>query len=339
MSTITHNTSDHSVTFSLAELAKLEEERMRSEESQRARAREQEARERREEEARRTAAEATRLATEAETRAKRDRAMLEEKARIEARERAAVEVARIEAEGKARLEAENAQRAHELAILRVRTEKSRSRVQAALIAALGVVLCGGSVAAYSASTRLDSMKVEVEQLRDGQGTLTRERDAAREAAFSTLDRRYASLRMSPLIKEAEEARAAAEAAKNAIDVKALEASRLRAFSDALDALQMRLDSLEKIASLDRRHADLTAWAADRRRSEATEATRAAATRAKATPDDSAVRAYEGALNQLHDALARSTSSTSTGPLPPTDKPGRKCTDPNDPLCGLDGRSL
>jgi hypothetical protein len=339
MSTITPNTSDNSVTFSLAELAKLEEERMRHDEMQRARAREQEARERREEEARRAAAEATRLAAEAEARAKRERAELEEKARIEARERAAVEVARIEAEGRARLEAENAQRAHELAILRVRTEKSRSRVQTALIAALGLVLCGGSLAGYSVSQRVDSLKLEAEQLRDGQATLTRERDAAREAAFSTLDRRYASLRMSPFIKEAEEARAAAEAAKNAIDVKSLETARLRAFSDALDALQTRLDSLEKIASLDRRHADLTAWAAERRRSDATEATRSAAARAKAMPDDSAVRAYEGALNQLRDALARSTSSTGTGSQPPSNKTGGKCTDPNDPLCGFDGRSL
>jgi len=336
MSTITQNTSDNSVTFSLAELAKLEEERMRHDEMVRARAREQEARERREEEARRAAAEATRLAAEAEARAKRERAELEEKARIEARERAAVEVARIEAEGRARIEAENAQRAHELAILRVRTEKSRSRVQTALMAALGLVLCG-SLGAYSVSQRVDSLKIEAEQLRDGQTALTRERDAAREAAFSTLDRRYASLRMSAFIKEAEGARAAAESAKNAIDVKALETTRLRAFSDALDALQTRLDSLEKIASLDRRHADLTAWAADRRRSDATEATRAAAARAKAMPDDSAVRAYEGALNQLHDALARSTSPA--GSRPPTEKTGPKCTDPNDPLCGFDGRSL
>jgi len=337
MSTITPNTSDNSVTFSLAELAKLEEERMRNDEMQRARAREQEARERREQEARRAAAEATRLAAEAEARAKRERAELEEKARIEARERAAVEVARIEAEGRARLEAENAQRAHELAVLRVRTEKSRSRVQTALIAALGLVLCGGSLAGYSASQRMDGLKLEAEQLRDGQASITRERDSAREAAFSMLDRRYASLRMSAFIKEAEEARAAAESAKNAIDVKTLETTRLRAFSDALDALQLRLDSLEKLASLDRRHADLTAWAADRRRSDATEATRAAAARAKAMPDDSAVRAYEGALNQLHDTLARPTSSTRSQLS--SDKPGRTCNDPNDPLCGLDGRSL
>jgi hypothetical protein len=55
------------------------------------------------------------------------------------------------------------------------------------------------------------------------------------------------------------------------------------------------------------------------------------------PDDSAVRAYEGALNQLHDALARPTSSTRS--QLPSDKPGGKCTDPNDPLCGFDGRSL
>src|SRR5689334_19239085 len=56
MSTMTRNNAETSVTFSLAELAKLEEERLREEDGRRARAREKEARERREAEARRRAA-------------------------------------------------------------------------------------------------------------------------------------------------------------------------------------------------------------------------------------------------------------------------------------------
>jgi len=339
MSTTTPSTSDTSVTFSLAELAKLERERVREEDAQRTRSRESVAREQKEAEARRHAAEVARLEAEAEARAKRVREEAEQQARLEARERAAADVARIEAQAKARLDADNAQRAHELAMLRVRTEGGRRRLQIALAAVIGVAAFGGGTAAYGVQRHVTALEQDSARLRDGQQALARERENAKATELSALDRRHASLRARPLVREAEDARATAEAARRAIDPKTLDHDRLRAFGDALDALQGRLETVEKIAELDRRHADLGAWAAERKRSEITAAARSAASRAKLMGTDDAARAYEGALDRLHDALAQSTTPTGRG-LPPIAASGsdKKCL-AGDPGCGLDGKPL
>jgi hypothetical protein len=116
---------------------------------------------------------------------------------------------------------------------------------------------------------------------------------------------------------------------------------MRAFGDAIDVLQTRLESLEKLSALDRRHADLTAWASERRLRDVTAAARGAEARAKAAgADDGAIRAYERALDQLRDSLVRPTGASggSGSQLPPGEK-GPRCTDPSDPMCGLDGRPL
>ncbi|WP_437717212.1 hypothetical protein WMF45_12815 [Sorangium sp. So ce448] len=336
---MSRDTSETSVTFSLAELAKLEEARVREEHLQRTRAREKEAREQREEEARRRAAEAARAAAEAETRARREQDQAEAEARAEARARAALEVARIEAEAKARLEGENAARAHELAVVRARAEGRRRSLAHALAAALGLALCGGAAAAYGVAQHVTSLEREAQRLRDAQAALADERESARAAELAALDRRHAALRGRPLARDAEEAAATAEAARNALDPRALDHSRLRAFGDSLDALETRLDALERIAALDRRHADLAAWAAERRRPEATAAAQVAAARAR-TPgaDEGALRAYESALANLREALARPAAS---GPRPPVGVGPQqpRCTNPGDPMCGFDGRSL
>lgn len=337
MSMITRETSDNSVTFSLAELAKLEEERLRHEDVQRSRAREREAREQREAEARRRAEEAAQMAADASSRARRAREEAEEKARKEAREKAMVEVARIEAEGKARLEVANAERAHELAVLRVRTEGGARRLKHALAAVIAVVVCGGSAAAYAVTQHVADLEQDAERLREGQTALSRERESARATALAALDKRHAALRARPPVQGAEEARATADAAHRAIDPKAVDHERLRAFGDALDVLSARLDTLERIAALDRRLEDLIAWAAERRRSEAATAAKAAAARAKLSGTDEALRAYDTALNELRDALTRSTGSGGSQPGP--EPKGPKCTDPHDPLCGFNGQSL
>lgn len=339
MSMMSRNTSDTSVTFSLAELAKLEEARVREEHLQRARAREREAREQREEEARRGAAEAARAVAEAEAEARREHELAEAEARAEARARAALEVARIEAEAKARLDADNAARAHELAVVRARAEGRRRSLTHALAAALGLALCGGAAAAYGVAQHVVSLQREAQRLRDTQAALAEERESARAAELAALDRRHAALRGRPLARDAEEARTTAEAARNALDPRALDHNRLRAFGDALDALETRLDAIERIAALDRRHADLAAWAAERRRPEATAAAQVAAARAR-TPgaDEGALRAYESALAHLREALARPAAS---GPRPQAgvEPQQPRCANPGDPMCGFDGRSL
>jgi len=338
MPTMIRDTPETSVTFSLAELAKIEEERVREQDTQRARSRELSAREQREAEARKRATETARIAAEAEARARRERGEAEEKARAEAREQASIEVARIGAMAKARLEVDSATRAHELTVLRLRAESGNRVLQRALAAVLGVVLCGGAAAAYQVKQHVAEVEQGAERLREGQSALAKERDHARATELAALDRRHAALRAQPHIREAEEARVTAEAARNTVDARSLDHDHLRAFGDALDALQTRLETLDRMAALDRRHADLTAWAAQRRRSEITAAARSAAARAKAMGnDEGALRVYEGALDQLRSALADAV--VTGGPKPPPGPTGLRCTDPNDPMCGLDGRPL
>jgi hypothetical protein len=338
MSTITRNTSETSVSFSLAELARIEEERVRQEDERRARNREKEARDQREAEARRRAAEEAQAKLEAEANAKRARAEAEEKVRLEARERAAVDVARIAAAAKAQLEADSARRAHELDVLRVRTEGRQRRWVFALAGALGLVLFGSGVSAYGAVQHVAGLTQDADRLREGQQALAREREHAKATELAALDRRYAALRGRPLVRDAEEARAGAEAARNAVDAKALDADRLRVFGDALDALQGRIEALERTAALDQRRADLDAWAAERRRSEITTAARLAATRARATGDDAALRAYAGALDELRSELGQ--ASARTGPaLPSAPDPVTRTCLKGDPACGLDGKPV
>jgi colicin import membrane protein len=340
MSTMTRTSSDTSVTFSLAELASLEQERVREEDLQRARSREKEARNLRDAEAQRREAEAARIAAEAEARARREREEAAEKARIEARERVAAEVARIEVEAKARLEAANAARAHELVVLRARTEGGQRRVQAALALALGLVLCGGGVAAYQTSQQVAGLEQSAALRREEHVSLVRERDSARATELAALDRRYAALRARSSASSADEARRTAEAARSAVDVQALDHGRLRAFGEALDALEMRIEALEKVAALDRREADLAAWAAERRRTEITAAARSAAVRARAaSADEGAIRAYEGALDQLRDTLAQAV--VGAGRAPAASQPGvvKAACAQGDPGCGLDGTRI
>jgi hypothetical protein len=339
MSTMTRNTSDTSVSFSLAELAKIEEERVQAEDAERARVRAKEARELREAEAGRRVAEAARVAAEVEARARRELEEAAEKVRIEAREQAAADVARIQAEAKVRLEADNAVRAHELAVLRTRTEGGHRRLSRALAAVLGLVLCGGGAAAYGATRHVASLEQDAAQLREGHLSLAREREHAKTTELAALDRRHAALRARPLVRAAGEARMTAEAARNAVDARSLDHDRLRAFGDALDVLQTRIETLEKIAALDRRHADLDVWAASLRRPEIRAAARSAQARAKATSaDEGALRAYEGALDQLRDALIQSTGAPGRPPQQQTGLVKRPCA-PGDPGCGLNGEAV
>ncbi len=342
MSTMTRSNSDTSVTFSLAELAKIEQERVAEEDGLRARARQNEARARSEAEANRRALETAELAAQAEARIKRERDAAAEKARTDARERIAADVARIEVEARARLDADNAARAHELVVLRARAEGTKSRVQIGLAAALGLALLAGSLGAYEASQHVTRIEQDASRLHDENLALGRERDNAKSTDLAALDRRYAALRARPLAAGAEEARATAEAARGAIDIRAIDHGRLRAFADAIDGLDARVDALDKLAALDHREADLAAWAADHRRAEITAAARAAGLRARSPgADESALRLYEVALDQLRDALAQSPSSGGVAghATTTTATSTKQACAQGDPGCGLDGTRI
>lgn len=116
---------DESVSFSLRELMKLEDERVDGERQQRE-ARERAAKLAREEAERRERAELeARERTAAEERERARRIEVEEEARREAMSRAAVEQARIAVEARTRADESERERRHEIELQRMRTEGQR----------------------------------------------------------------------------------------------------------------------------------------------------------------------------------------------------------------------
>jgi hypothetical protein len=332
--------SDQSVQFSLIELARIEAERVREEDLSRERVRQQEARNKREAEEARRAAEQAKAAAEAEAKARRLREEAEEKTRLEARQRAEVEVARITATARAQLEEDNSRRAHELGVLQIQNDGVRRRLRAALGAVIVLVVAGGGTAAYAVDRHLAGLVRDTEQLREGQQALGREREHAKATELAALDRRLDALRARPAIAESGEALRTAQAARTAVDPKALDQDRLRAFADALDALEARLVTADRIAALDRRRDDLAAWATSLRRDDALSQARAAGVRARVLGTDDAALAYAGALDRARDGLAKSPTGSGRGKGTTTgnDKAATSCL-PGDPGCGLDGRPI
>jgi hypothetical protein len=324
-------TTESSVAVSLASLHALEDERSRDEKLTRTRVREMRTRETALAEARRVAE----LQAETERRAREEE---EERARIEARERAAADVARIQAEARARLEIENAARAHELATLRVKHETGRRFREYGLFAILALVVAVGGVSTYQNGEHTQKLERTAEELKDRERSLTREKDEAKRVELAALDRRHESLVARPGAKQATEQKKTADDARAMLGSASLGHDRLRAFADALDSLETRIDAAEELGKLERRHADLEAWA------RAIGKKRAGATavemqkRARASLGSQALADYERALNDLADGLGDRVPP-GTGPVATTDtRPSGKCN-PDDPGCGLDGRPV
>jgi colicin import membrane protein len=179
-------TQSSSVMFSLQELERMEEERVRSlaevaqrEQRMRERARQQEQELERVE----------RLAQErAEEQALREveRRAREEAARIEAVHRAKAEAARLEVEAKARADAREAERRHELEVERARLASGGAKARGTLLAALfGAVVAAGVATAVhygvvapreharatEAETAIASRDVAVADLRSHAGAM------------------------------------------------------------------------------------------------------------------------------------------------------------------------
>ncbi len=149
-------TSEGSVSFSLKELSRLEDERVAFERD--------EARRRREELERAAAEETRRLEAAADARARQEeerlrdheRQMKEEAARHEGMKRALVERERVAAEQAGREAEVTRLRAHELELARMRREGSGSAKVAWSIAAVSVLALVGSTIAYAAVLRPDA---------------------------------------------------------------------------------------------------------------------------------------------------------------------------------------
>lgn len=334
--------SENSVQFSLAELHRIEEERVREEETHRARSREQAAKERREAEARKRAEEEARIAAAEAAREKRARDEAAEQAIREARARAEIETARMQAAAKAQLEADNAARAHELAVLRAKSESGRRRTIYGLAVALGVVLCAGGAAAISSSQRMSALEADAARLRESQSSLSREHEQNRSAELGALDLRMAALVSRPSAKLATDAQKTAEAARSAVNPQAIDHSRLRAFADALDAFQSRIEAVERLGALDRRRESLEGWAVALRK-EADDKVRGAASAAKSSLDDPSLNTYERALDRLQRDLESAGPRGGSGPITTSggDRSNRPTCDPNvgDPMCDATGHRI
>ncbi|MBW2526385.1 MAG: hypothetical protein JRI23_19550, partial [Deltaproteobacteria bacterium] len=279
---------------------------------------------------------------EAQARAAEERAQAEAAARAQARQQAALEVARIEAESKARLAAEETHRAHELALIEARSRGGNRRLQQALCAALGLVLCVGAGLGYHLSSQVSELERQTAELQVSQREAAETHSRAMKATLSALERRQAVLSAKSEGSLPEQVRVAAQAASEASEQGRLDARRLGELREALDQWETRLAQSEKLAELDQRKADLDAWAKTQRRSElSAEASEAAEQARRSGASSGELLAYDEALDELGQALREGGSrrgAIRTGPRPPAE-PERVCTNPHDPMCGLDGKPL
>ncbi len=357
MQTMPRETTETSVSFSLAELARLERDRQRDEEQRRARAREARAAEERKADAERQRAEERRAIAESEARRQRERETAETSALTEARARAVVEVARIEAEAKTRLEAANAQRTHELAMLRVRAEKGLQRTHWALAAALGLTCSLAALGLYGAARKNERLEQDLTRLSQEKTDAVQKWDEAQRRHLDALDRWHEVLGARPLDSDVRTALEEAVALRRSIGdtnarevglgaVKGLEPSKVAAYAAALGDAQRRLDTARRRATLDQRFSDLTALAARHRGGNVAAALAAAAAiKARPSGDSSTLARYERALDGLRDSLAASSitgNPAGAGPATVHVTTGHSrqppCAD-GDPMCDSDGPSI
>jgi hypothetical protein len=332
---MTHDSTESSLLFSLAELQRIEQNRTHTEEAERARERERQERERREVEVERQRMEQARRDGERAAQVEREQREAKEKALARARERAAVEVARIEAEAKARLAVEESVRAHELAVLRAKAEGTQWRPSGVLTTALAALLCVTVV--IGAAIVRDRGRLQDEALRSRleHSTATLDRERAVRLLLQSVDQWIASLSWRSTSLPVSGERDKASAARKALDDKAPEAASIDALINALEDWDERIVALQRLVALEQRYEDLTVWAARQGEGAALPQLRAAARKhAEAGgAGAAALESYASALDDLREALQRHGS----GRLPPTrEMPQPPCKD-GDPLCDQNRR--
>jgi hypothetical protein len=258
MTMSTNATTETSVMTSLAELAKIERERVREESARRAHTRHEAARVEAERVAERLRFEEARTAAERLARAEDERKDVEARTRAEARERAATDVARIAATAKVQLDVENAARAHELAVLRVRTEGNHGRLVWVLVASIALALCGSAGIAFEASRRVTELTHEADQLRDRERVLTEDGVRAKltsvdalatQARLATakriaaLDRRHVDLTTWAVQQRRSDVESALDIATAGTAARGGEDAALEAYEHALDHLRNQLATI------------------------------------------------------------------------------------------------
>jgi hypothetical protein len=167
---------ESSVLFSLAELQRMEQDRVDGEEQQRVMARERRERERRDAEAIRHRLEQERLVSERAAAEEHARRFAAAEALDRARVQAALDVARIETEAKLRLAAAEQTRTHELELLRSRTNTRLYRACIGLSVALALALSLGALGAWKVDLELNRLKHDALQSSKERNAIATERD-------------------------------------------------------------------------------------------------------------------------------------------------------------------
>jgi hypothetical protein len=194
-------TQSSSVLFSLQELARMEEERVRTAAATAEQSRQAE------EWARREKAERLRTDREARERAETEalreveQRAREEAARIEAIHRAAVETARVQAQAKAQAEARDVERRHEIELERARATARGSGGRATLVgAAFGAIVAAGVAMAVHYGVVAPRTRARESEERAQRASIeaamddARSRASAAEARAQSLDEDLASTR-------------------------------------------------------------------------------------------------------------------------------------------------
>jgi hypothetical protein len=190
------------------------------------------------------------------------------------------------------------------------------------------------------SGRLSALEHDAQRVRDDRFALVQEHDKGMAAELMGLDRRHEALQSRAGFAKAERAGKHAADARGAIEAGSVGQAKLLAFAEALDALDGRLDRIDRLKAHDARLGDLNAWAQGTGREELVEPARQASSKAHALDGNApAMAAYLEALDALAKKLATNKRGAAVRGTVTTPSTGKVCTDPHDPLCGLDGRQL
>ena len=179
---------DESVQFSLQELMKLEDERVREEKTIALAREEAAAKARAEDDRREREALAAREKADADAREAARRAEVEEEARREALSRAAVEQARIEVEARTRAEESDRERRHELDLVRLRAENApKPTAKTLLLGSFGGVVLAALVglAGFLAVVKPNADRAVDEARARATSDASRAEDLARRLATET----------------------------------------------------------------------------------------------------------------------------------------------------------
>jgi len=139
---------ESSVLFSLQELMKLEQDRIKQEEDDKKRRQDNEVRAREDAERKAREEEQARLHAEEERRRLEEQRKREEAARLEALRQAEIERARVAAEEQARLDAMKAAQAHELEVAKLKQDKHKKNLTIGIGLVLAVLLIGGGTGGF-----------------------------------------------------------------------------------------------------------------------------------------------------------------------------------------------